>query len=185
MLPQITFVIGPKGSGKTSLGQALCKRTNMASIRFGNFVRFRGLDQADDETKVLALINQLAKEIKPRVLIEDFPKNAFQAKFFIKNGVAPSNVFVLKCSQDTSQERMIKHGEKEPGYIPSSILSQKIKKYNDACVELIPLLRQITEMHEINTESTFASSFKEMCSHVEPTIVHVRSGAGEMSKAAR
>jgi adenylate kinase family enzyme len=73
MLPQITFVIGPKGSGKTSLGQALCKRTNMASIRFGNFVRFRGLDQADDETKVLALINQLAKEIKPRVLIEDFP----------------------------------------------------------------------------------------------------------------
>ena len=72
---------------------------------------------------------------------------------------------------------MIKHGEKEPGYIPSSILSQKIKKYNDACVELIPLLRQITEMHEINTET--------MCKHVEPTIVHVRSGAGEMSKAAR
>jgi adenylate kinase family enzyme len=73
MLPQITFVIGPKGSGKTSLGQALCKRTNMASIRFGNFVRFRGLDHSDDETKVLALINQLAMEIKPRVLIEDFP----------------------------------------------------------------------------------------------------------------
>jgi hypothetical protein len=24
-----------------------------------------------------------------------------------------------------------------------------------------------------------------MCKHVEPTIVHVRSGAGEMSKAAR
>ena len=80
---------------------------------------------------------------------------------------------------------MIKHGEKDPGYIPSSILSQKIKKYNDACVELIPLLRQITEMHEINTETSFKTSFKEMCKHVEPTIVHVRSGAGEMSKAAR
>lgn len=73
MLPQITFVIGPKGSGKSSLGQALCKRTNMTSINFGNFVRFRGIEHADDETKVLALINQLAMEIKPRVLLEDFP----------------------------------------------------------------------------------------------------------------
>jgi hypothetical protein len=45
----------------------------MSSIRFGNFVKFNGLEDADDETKVLALIQQLAKEIKPRVLIEDFP----------------------------------------------------------------------------------------------------------------
>ena len=73
MLPQITFIIGPKGSGKSTLGQALCKRTNMASIRFGNFISFRGLENADDETKVLALISALAIEIKPRVMIEDFP----------------------------------------------------------------------------------------------------------------
>jgi hypothetical protein len=45
----------------------------MASIRFGNFIRFRGLENADDETKVLALISALAIEIKPRVMIEDFP----------------------------------------------------------------------------------------------------------------
>jgi len=79
----------------------------------------------------------------------------------------------------------MKHGQNEVGYIASSVLSQKIKKYNDACVELIPLLRQITAMHEINTEATFKTSFKEMCKHVEPTIVHVRSGASEQSKHVR
>lgn len=185
MLPQITFIIGPKGSGKTSLGQKLCKRTNMTSIRFNNFTRFAGLDDSDDETKVLALIQQLAKEIKPRVLIEDFPQNAVQAKLFIKNGVKPSNVFCLKCSQDTSQERMIKHGKNEPGYVASAILSQKIKKYNDANVELLPLLKKITELRMIDTEATFETSFKQMCSFVEPTILHVRSGASENSKMTR
>jgi len=80
---------------------------------------------------------------------------------------------------------MIQHGQNEAGYIPSSVLSQKIKKYNDACVELIPLLRQITNMHEINTETTFRESCKEMSKHVEPTIVHVRSGASEQSKHVR
>jgi len=40
-------------------------------------------------------------------------------------------------------------------------------------------------MHEINTEATFKTSLKEMCKHVEPTIVHVRSGASEHSKHLR
>lgn len=40
-------------------------------------------------------------------------------------------------------------------------------------------------MHVIDTEQTFESSFKEICSFVRPTIIHVRSGATPESKLCR
>lgn len=39
MMPKIFFILGPKCSGKTTLGQALCERTNMKLIDFKQFVR--------------------------------------------------------------------------------------------------------------------------------------------------
>ena len=38
MLPQISCIIGPKASGKTMLGNAICKRTNMKLINYNEFV---------------------------------------------------------------------------------------------------------------------------------------------------
>ena len=34
MLPQISCIIGPKGAGKTTLGTALCERTNMKLVQY-------------------------------------------------------------------------------------------------------------------------------------------------------
>lgn len=77
MLPQISFIVGPKISGKTSLGTALAQRTNAKLLKFNEFVKQHGLEHSDDDTVVLALIQQLALEISPRVLIEDFPKTTY------------------------------------------------------------------------------------------------------------
>ena len=38
MLPQISCIIGPKASGKTTLGAALCERTNMKLVNFNSFI---------------------------------------------------------------------------------------------------------------------------------------------------
>jgi len=102
MLPQVSFVIGPKGSGKSALGAALAKRTNMSLLCFDEFVTHHGLQNEEEETVVLALIKHLSMEVMPRVLIEDFPQTAFQAKFFIRNCVQPKDVFMLNCSKDIS-----------------------------------------------------------------------------------
>jgi len=102
MLPQISWIVGPKISGKSSLGSALAERTNAKLLKFCEFRKKHGLENSDDETVVHALIQQLALEISPRILIEDFPQNTYQAKFFIKNSVSPSRVFVLSCSKDLS-----------------------------------------------------------------------------------
>jgi adenylate kinase family enzyme len=101
MLPQVSFIIGPQASGKTTLGAALCERTNQRHINFNEFCKENKLDGKNEETVVMHLINSLSNELASSVLIEDFPKTEFQAKFFIKNCVAPFRVFALKCSKDT------------------------------------------------------------------------------------
>ena len=73
MLPQISCIIGPKASGKTTLGNALCERTNMKLVNFNDFVSDNKLDGEDDETVTMALIKQMSKELAPRILLEDFP----------------------------------------------------------------------------------------------------------------
>ena len=73
MLPQISCIIGPKASGKTKLGEALCERTNMKLINYNDFVTSQSLDDAEEEAQTMALIKRLSEEQSPRVLLEDFP----------------------------------------------------------------------------------------------------------------
>jgi shikimate kinase len=73
MLPQVSFLIGPIGSGKSTLGRLLCERTNAKQLNFSKFVAEHGLTESEDDVVVMALIQQLALEISPRVVIEDFP----------------------------------------------------------------------------------------------------------------
>ena len=54
-----------------------------------------------------------------------------QANFFTKNCTAPSRVFSLECSKDTCQERMINLSQSSGAYQASSILSKKIRMYNE------------------------------------------------------
>jgi adenylate kinase family enzyme len=60
MLPQISCMIGPKASGKTTLGNALCERTNMKLVNFNTFCTENKLDGEDDETVTAALIKQMS-----------------------------------------------------------------------------------------------------------------------------
>jgi len=176
MLPKIFYMVGPKCSGKTALGHALAERTNMTPLNFSKFVRDNGLKKEDDETKTHALIQHLVNETSPRMLVEDFPQNLTQAKYFMKNCVPPVKAFYVKASKDTCQERMLLRGKGHPEYLPSAILSKKIKKFHDQAASLLPFLKGQNNFHEIDAEDTFQNSFRELCKTVEPVVVHVRSG---------
>lgn len=185
MLPQVSFMIGPMCSGKTTLGVELSKRTNSKSINFDKFVSERGIEDSSDDAKIMALVQELSQEICPRVLIEDFPKTCYQAQFFVKNACDPTRVYVLNCSKDYSQERMLSVPETSEKYLPSSLLSKKIGIYNQNLVELLPYLRTNTVCSEINTEGSIKTAFKEMCSFVEPTIINVRSSGSKDATATK
>jgi len=168
MLPQISCIIGPKASGKTTLGNALCERTNMKLVNFNDFIEENGLTDDDDETVTVALIKSLSQELAPRVLLEDFPQTEFQAKFFIKNCVTPSRVFSLKCSKDACQERMISLSQSDPSYQASTILSKRIRIYNENSAKLTPYLTANTNLRVVDTEQIFKTAFEQLCCHVEP-----------------
>lgn len=73
VLPQTMFIVGPHASGKSHIGSNLAERSNMNLINFNEFVSSNGLSDADDETVTTALIQRLSKEVKPRVILENFP----------------------------------------------------------------------------------------------------------------
>ena len=185
MLPQISCMIGPKASGKTTLGKDLCERTNMKLINYNEFLTSNNLCDSDEETQTTALIKQMSKEICPRILLEDFPQSEFQAKFFIKNCVAPSRVFSLECSKDLCQERMTQMSQGDDSYQASAILSKRIRKYNENAQKLMPYLKANTNFRVVNTEQTRDQAFDQLCSYVEPTILLVRPGGDENAYAAK
>jgi hypothetical protein len=55
---------------------------------------------------------------------------------------------------------MIELGVSSPDYLPSSILSKKIKRFHDSAKTLIPFLKQATRFNEVDTEQTFVNAFK-------------------------
>lgn len=67
------FVLGPIASGKTLIATNLAERTNMNMINFNDFLKENGLEEADDETACMALISVLSREVKPRIILENFP----------------------------------------------------------------------------------------------------------------
>jgi adenylate kinase len=177
IIPQTMCVLGPKSSGKTTISLALCQRTNTKHVDFNTFLIQNGLIGQDDETVTAQLISSLSKEHMPRIVLENFPQNITQAKYFSRNGSNPSHIFTLNCSKDMCQERMIDLGQSHPNYVASSILSKKIKKYHDDCAELLPFLKSSSNLIEINTDQPLDKTMEEVYKNVEPLVIHIRPGA--------
>jgi adenylate kinase family enzyme len=154
VIPEVFFIIGPPKSGKKNLGQALAERTNMSQLFFDQFLSENSLNGKSDEAIVNSLIKYLVDQPATRVLLYEFPQNETQAKYFMKNCRNPSNVFYGKCSKDDCQERMLEVGKDSPDYLPSSILSKKIRNFNEHAEKLLPLLRNSpTKFLELDTSA--------------------------------
>ena len=146
-------------------------------VDFNQFLVKNGLIGQDDETVTAQLIKSLSREHMPRIVLENFPQNIFQAKYFSRNGSNPSHIFTLNCSKDMCQERMIDLGQDHPNYVSSSILSKKIKKYHDDCVELLPFLSSSSNLIDIDTDQPLEKSMEEVNKNLEPLVIHIRPGA--------
>ena len=73
LLPEVFCIVGPRGAGKTKLGEALAQRANMEMLNFDDFLKARSLQDASCEEKTQALIDYFTAAIPPRFLLENFP----------------------------------------------------------------------------------------------------------------
>lgn len=178
VLPQLFFSMGPPASAQDVVAANVTTRSNMRHLKWPNYLAENGLTEASDDDKILKLIDDLAVERTPRVFLEQFPENLYQAKFFIRNCKAPSHVFNMVCSQDVCQERMVELGANSPGYLSSGILAQKIKAYNAVAQEILPYLKEQVGagFRDIDAEKTVAQILTQVRSAYEPTIIHIRPG---------
>lgn len=90
--------------------------------------------------------------------------------------MAPSRVFSLECSKDLCQERMISLSQNDGAYQASSILSKRIRLYNENAKKLIPYLQKCSNLKCVNTEQNFEQAFQQLSNCVEPTVLLVRPG---------
>ena len=75
---------------------------------------------------------------------------------------------------------MLTLGKDAPVYLPSALLSKKIRLFNEHATKLLPYLKKNTNFIELDTGSqSFDKSFKEICTAVEPTVLHIRSYADQ------
>ena len=74
---------------------------------------------------------------------------------------------------------MIKLAQTDSSYQASSILSKRVRQYNENARKLLPYLKQSTNLRNVNTEQKFDQAFQQLCAFVEPTVLLVRTGGGE------
>lgn len=111
------------------------------------------------------------------MILENFPENLNQAIYFIRNGTTPSHVFNLHCSKDTCQERMTILGDNNPGYVPSSLLSKKIRKFNEECAGLLPFFKENTNLIDVDSDQPLDKTLEVVYRHLEPLVIHIKPTA--------
>ena len=69
---------------------------------------------------------------------------------------------------------MIDLGEDDPNYVPSAILTHKIRKFHMEAAQLIPYFKTNGSFLEISTEQPLQNTLDEIYTIIEPLVIHVR-----------
>ena len=104
--PEVLCVLGPINSGKSTLVEILAQRHKYRCLNF-DALRELHPDASDDElTKLLVKkLNSIKRD--NRVLIDSFPQNLTQARYFAALSGDPDRVVYVHCSKEMAQVRRL------------------------------------------------------------------------------
>lgn len=89
LLPEVYSLIGPKCSGKRTVGHKVAERANLRFLDFSRFLKAKKLTRASDEEKMKEFVKFMYGANETRFLALNFPENKAQAEYFVKNCTTP------------------------------------------------------------------------------------------------
>lgn len=73
---------------------------------------------------------------------------------------------------------MIELGQDSPNYVCSALLTKKIRNYHEDMKTLAPFFEKETNLIRVSSDQAFDKTMEAIYEKLEPTIIHVRPGAG-------
>ena len=173
--PEILCVIGPIYSGKTTVVNLLTQRHKFRALSFG-LLRAAHPTVSDEEIVRILVKKIAAMKRDNRVVIDSFPQNLTQARFFATMSGEPDRVLYMYCSKETSQMRHLKAGKTVKDISPAQVGTRYLD-FSTASKPLLSYLRSklSTRFIEGNSENHDQVTICESMMHIlEPEVVVVR-----------
>ena len=174
LYPKIYSIIGKRYSGKTTLSKVLNEKTGIETFDFNEFLKCKELAKRKNENEfiVTKLINKLRQMRTIRILIEDFPQNKEQYKYFVNNCKNFEKIYYLDADNSSCLERLNDISLDDPNYTDSSTLSELLYKFEQK-KDFYEYLKQNSKVEEINVNNHLILTIKQMMKQIQPYCAYI------------
>ncbi len=174
LYPKIYSIIGKRYSGKTTLSKVLNEKTGIETFDFNEFLKCKELAKRKNENEfiVTKLINKLRQMRTIRILIEDFPQNKEQYKYFVNNCKNFEKIYYLDADNSSCLERLNDISLDDPNYTGSSTLSELLYKFEQK-KDFYEYLKQNSKVEEINVNNHLILTIKQMMKQIQPYCAYI------------
>ena len=174
LYPIIYSIIGKRYSGKTTLSKVLNEKTGIETMDFNEFLKCKELSKRknDNEFIVSKLICKLRKMRTLRILIEDFPQNKDQYKYFVNNCKSFEKIYYLEADNSSCLERLNDIDINDPNYTDSSSLSEMFFEF-ERKKDFYDYLKQNAKVEEINVNNHLVLTIRQMMRQIQPYCAYL------------
>ena len=171
-LPKVRFIIGPKCSGKKTIGKHLAERAGMKLIDFEEELKRIGTN--DEEKTTLELIKLLKSEEKTQVIVAGFPKTLKQFETYIANAQVPQAVLFINAEEEICMKN---NDELKESTVDSAILMQEVNEYNKKIKPLIDNSKKLGILIQLDNSERISlkSLLEKAAKRIEPEVLIARS----------
>lgn len=141
---------------------------------FNEFLKCKELSKRknDNEFIVSKLICKLRKMRTLRILIEDFPQNKDQYKYFVNNCKSFEKIYYLEADNSSCLERLNDIDINDPNYTDSSSLSEMFFEF-ERKKDFYDYLKQNAKVEEINVNNHLVLTIRQMMRQIQPYCAYL------------
>ena len=174
LYPTVYSIIGKRYSGKTELSKVLNERMGIKLIDFNCFLKKPEISKKINNTEfvVSKFISELREMTDIRVLIEDFPQNQDQYKYFINNCKPFEKIIFLNADNASCLERLNKIPLDDPNCISSSDLNKLLYEFEQK-KNFYDFLKKDSNVEEIDVNNHKILTIKRMVQQLQPYCAYI------------